>query len=315
MHPVTSGPSVKIEPNMLDVVDSREATQQFPRRRSRVARWEAFLNSLEPRERAKTPLERKHQAFALLSVLEMAYTSSDIFPVDVLPGYSVSAPDMHALRLSPRQDLERSALSAALKLEAPGIRLRKMLENDDLPDDGGWALSESGSLGDRSLDTEWRFVESGEEEASQFLDFEGAEPTRMRGLGFLAPASMHGQIAQFRRRVKALKALREHTELLRMFIDPRFRIDNSRDRVERDNRYKALDPSKQVALTEILTTIPLFLLQGPPGVGKTFLVGDLVRRRFQDEPTTRLLLTAQSNAAIDHLMGEVLGLFPAEFSP
>jgi hypothetical protein len=40
------------------------------------------------------------------------------------------------------------------------------------------------------------------------------------------------------------------------------------------------------------------------------LVGDLVRRRFEDEPTTRLLLTAQSNAAIDHLMGEVLGVFP-----
>jgi hypothetical protein len=107
-----------------------------------------------------------------------------------------------------------------------------MLENDDLPDDEGWALAETGSLGERSLDTQWSFVETGEKEASQFLDFEGAEATRIRGPAFLAPAGMHGQIAQFRRRVKALKALRDHTELLRMFVDPRFRVDDSRDRVQ-----------------------------------------------------------------------------------
>jgi hypothetical protein len=120
---------------------------------------------------------------------------------------------------------------------------------------------------------------------------------------------------QFSPEIDTLKALRDHTELLRMFIDPRFRIDDSRDRIDKDSQYELLDRSKQLALAEILTTVPLFLLQGPPGVGKTFLVGDLVRRRFQDDPTTRLLLTAQSNAAIDHLMGEVLGLFPAGSQP
>jgi hypothetical protein len=314
-HPSAPGPSVRIEPNMLDVVDSREAAERFPRRRSRVARWDTFLNLLDPQARAKTRLERKHQAFALLSILEMAYAAADIFPVDVLPGSAVNSLETHAVRLSPRQDPERTALSAALRLEPPAARLRKMLESDDLPSDEGWALSESGSLGDRNIDTEWRFMDTGGGDAPQFLNFEGAEATRIRGAAFLAPSEMHGQIAQFRRRVKALKALRDHTELLRMFVDPRFRMDDSRDRVEKDSRYKALDPSKQLALTEILTTVPLFLLQGPPGVGKTFLVGDLVRRRFQDEPTTRLLLTAQSNAAIDHLMGEVLGLFPSESQP
>src|SRR5690242_15302356 len=58
-----------------------------------------------------------------------------------------------------------------------------------------------------------------------------------------------------------------------------------------------------------MATIPLFLLQGPPGVGKTYLVGDLVRRRFEDDPIARILLSAQSNSAIDHLMKEVQGIF------
>jgi hypothetical protein len=121
---------------------------------------------------------------------------------------------------------------------------------------------------------------------------------------------MGGQIAQFKRRRKALKALREHTEMLRMFVDPRLRIEDSHDPLnERDVRFKELDESKQDALREILSTIPLFLLQGPPGVGKTYLVGDIVRRRFEDDPTTRMLLSAQSNAAIDHLMKEVQSVF------
>jgi hypothetical protein len=108
----------------------------------------------------------------------------------------------------------------------------------------------------------------------------------------------------------ALTALQEHAELLRMFVDPRRRIEESQDRVDESGEsFKKLGYSKQEALREILSTIPLFLHQGPPGVGKTYLVGDVVRRRFDDEPTTRVLLTAQSNSAIDHLMNEVQPIF------
>src|SRR5690606_39681209 len=45
------------------------------------------------------------------------------------------------------------------------------------------------------------------------------------------------------------------------------------------------------------------------GVGKTYLVGDLVARRMQEDPTARVLLSAQSNSAIDHLMKEVQAVF------
>ncbi len=304
-----------IEPEMLDLLESKEAAKSFPRRRSRVGRWDELLKSLEPRERTKTDLERKHQAFALLSVLEMAYAAADIFPVDVLPGSADPSSGVHALVLSPRHDAERAALSKALKLEAPAVRLSKTLESEDLPDDDGWALFEGGSLGERNRDSDWRYVESSQAGASQVLKFEGALATRVRGPAFLVPAGMNGQIAQFKRRVKALKALREHTELLKMFVDPRMRIDDTQDPIVKDERFEKLDASKQLALAEILSAVPLFLLQGPPGVGKTFMVGDLVRRRFEDEATTRLLLSAQSNAAIDHLMKEVQSVFPAGSEP
>ena len=185
-----------------------------------------------------------------------------------------------------------------------------MLENDDVVGDTGWILVASGSFGERGDKySEWRFVERGDQHSPEVLHFVGNEKATLDGAAFLAPSGMRGQIPQFHRRIKALKTLREHTELLQMLVDPRTRIEKSHDPVVEDERYQSLDVSKKAALTEILSTVPLFLLQGPPGVGKTFMVGDLVRRRFDDEPTTRLLLSAQSNAAIDHLMKEVQTVF------
>jgi AAA domain len=246
----------------------------------------------------------------------MAYAAADVFPVEVLPGAADRTGDLYTLRLASRFDPARAGLSTALDLEAPAIRLTKMLESDDVQEEGSWTLTETGALGDRGQDTEWRFIPRDEESPREILRFEGSSQADVRGVGFLVPPGMSGEIVQFTRRRKALKVLREHTELLRMLRDPRLRIEDSRDPLdEKEEIFKALDMSKQDALREILSTVPLFLLQGPPGVGKTYLVGDIVRRRFEDDPTTRMLLSAQSNAAIDHLMKEVQSIFEESTAP
>jgi serine/threonine protein kinase len=300
-----------IDPASLDIVPSGDASQSFPRRRGRVEQWDTYLQATEPKEERKTDFDRMHQAFSLLLVLEMAYAAADVFPVEILPGSADKVGDVYPLHLASRHDPDRAALSDALGLEAPAIRLTKLLDSEEVHDEGAWALSEVGSLGDRTQDSEWAFVERTEEDGREILRFEGQNRNQIRGNAFIVAPGMRGEIAQFRRRRKALKALSEHTELLKMLVDPRMRIDSSHDPLdEKEKKFKELDSSKQDALREILSTIPLFLLQGPPGVGKTFLVGDIVRRRFEDDPTTRMLLSAQSNAAIDHLMKEVETLFP-----
>jgi AAA domain len=300
-----------IESAAIEIVRNPEAAQSFPRRRGKVQRWDDYLQRTVQKELRKSELDRMHQSFALLFVLEMAYAAADIFPVEVIS--KTTEADAHVVRLVSRKDGDRAQLSELLGLEAPAVRLAKMLDADEVREEGAWTLSEPGTLGEKSqATTTWRFVSSDEIDNIECFKFEGTAPPQHRAAAFLAPAGMVGRIVQFKRRLKALIALRQHAELLRMLANPRLRIEDSQDPLdEATSAFNDLDSSKQSALREILSTVPLFLLQGPPGVGKTYLVGDVVRRRFEDESTTRILLSAQSNSAIDHLMNEVQSIFSA----
>lgn len=308
-------------PETLDIVTAgRTQEQSFARRRGRVASWQPRIDSLKSSESRKTELDRKYESFALLTALEMAYAVADIFPVHVKQG-SVSDSGAHTIIASPRHDDDRDALSKALRFKnAPAIRLSELLDKGEATDkdNDGWTFAQTGSLGERDAEKHWRFVGGDTEDPAlrrSGFRFEGTSATRIKNEAFLIPGEMRGKLTQLRRRLKALKALREHSELLRMLTDPRGRIEDSHDPVKQDVKFKSLDKSKQEALTNILATVPFFLLQGPPGVGKTYTVSEIVRRRFTDEPTTRLLLSAQSNAAIDHLMKEVVEMLPEDIEP
>ncbi|NGN45250.1 hypothetical protein G6N74_29810 [Mesorhizobium sp. CGMCC 1.15528] len=295
----------------LDIVKSQDAGQSFPRRRGKVQHWEDYLSRMNQRLSKKTDLVRMHQAFALLLIVEMAYATADIFPVELVSRKTGETADQKVIHIVSRIDGARASLSSLLGLEPPATRLGKLLSSETPNSEDGWIFSEPGTLGDRSSPgSTWRFLDFEELDDIECMKFEGQSLPTMRSFGFLMPADMAGRIAQFKRRLKALAALKNHGELLRMFADPRLRIENSQDPLdETSDAFKRLDQSKQSALREILSTIPLFFLQGPPGVGKTYLVGDLVDRRMAEDATARLLLSAQSNSAIDHLMSEVQKIF------
>lgn len=302
--------SLLLTPESLEVIPLREASSKYARMRGKLSSWEDIRRQFEQEVARTSNEERVFLALELLQLLEAIYAVANVFAVDLvavprdLPATSEDGGQW--LCVSLRRDPEREALSTALGLKPPAVRFGKAIESENVGSET-WLLAEARQIGERdSMTSEWQFqrVIRGKEGRDIFLfaGLDGGVPSPQEPVMFVESV---GQDVQLRRRSKALSALKEHQELLRMIIDPRRRILDSHDKLAEDEAFKQLDGPKQDALRQLTSTLPLFLVQGPPGVGKTRLVRDLVQRRFADEPGSRLLLTAQSNAAIDHLMDEL----------
>lgn len=297
---------LSLDASALELLTVQEAAEKYPRVRGRIRTWDEIHTSFEVKAKEVSPEEEIHRALALTLFLDALYSAADVFPVEIGPSPEAVGGDGVMLQLRPRLDEDREALATALGLRSAAERLR-----DALVGDGNrrqeWTLTEAHTLGERTpSDTDWRFESSdGGRKQAQTYHFRGSGPPPPLRAAFLVPADSVGRDVQFRRQLKALAALKGHRELLEMLADPRRRILDTHERINPDEELEALDDPKRQALIEIFETLPLYLVQGPPGVGKTRLVRELVRRRVREEPTSRILLAAQSNAAIDHLLKEV----------
>ena len=82
-----------------------------------------------------------------------------MFPVEIVQASDeVQTPEgEQVLQLRPRHDGEREALSKALDIDTPAIRLKDALLNDATREEG-WTLTGNRTLGERATsDTDWRF--------------------------------------------------------------------------------------------------------------------------------------------------------------
>lgn len=314
-HPVNSLPLMS---SALQVTPLSQSATMF-RGRARGTSWNTLKAQLQPTKQ-RDPRERRLQkALALAQMVDYAFAASDVFPVSVEHLVDGSDEDgKHKIRVTPRIDETRERLSAALELkDPPAKRLGDALTADRSADDRqtNWILSQSTTLGDRvERSSEWQFIfEEKLPSGQQAYVFSGDTAPPATRILFLVPSDSAGRDSQLERRLKSLAALGEHDELTRMLIDPRRRILDSNESVIEDEGYLTLDESKRDAFRSIMETLPLFLVQGPPGVGKTRLVRELVRQILGSDKTTRILLSAQSNHAVDHLMHEIVSaLSPAE---
>jgi hypothetical protein len=300
---------IQLQSRSLEIMDQKEAGVRFPRLRGKLSSWEVLRRELAAEQASPDSNKRVHQALALTQFLEALFAAADAYPVDVKSVSDRRGGEQDdgeiSIALVPRPEPERDALSNALGLQPPAKRFEDVLTGDGPVED--WVLTEARHVGDREYsDTGWKFSRKESQGTAQpHYVFSGSERPAITGDAILIPADFVGRDIQLRRRLKALRALADHSELLRMLDDPRFRILDSHETVRSESLFAALDKSKQDALKAIVSTVPLFLVQGPPGVGKTRLVRDLVVDTLSDNNSTRLLLTAQSNAAVNHLMEQL----------
>ena len=66
-----------------------------------------------------------------------------------------------------------------------------------------------------------------------------------------------------------------------------------------------LSDDKKEAVIRAVSSNELFLIQGPPGTGKTSVIAEIVLQILRRDPRSRILLTSQSNVAVDHALTQI----------
>ena len=70
-------------------------------------------------------------------------------------------------------------------------------------------------------------------------------------------------------------------------------------------RNKILDENKKKIIEEALSSKDIYLLQGPPGTGKTTFISELVIQQLSLNPNSKILVSSQSNVAVNHAMSKI----------
>lgn len=76
--------------------------------------------------------------------------------------------------------------------------------------------------------------------------------------------------------------------------------ENFRDYVFNPNLKN--DDTQREAVLEALRHKPLYLIQGPPGAGKTTVIVELIRQLIKRQKDVKILVTSQSNLAVDNVL-------------
>ncbi|MFI9009913.1 AAA domain-containing protein [Actinosynnema sp. NPDC053489] len=90
-------------------------------------------------------------------------------------------------------------------------------------------------------------------------------------------------------------------ELRRLLLDPT-RITTPTVAIQPTWFNEQLDEDKRTAVSGALDSPDFFLLEGPPGTGKTSFITELVRQELARNPAARILLVSQTHVAVDNAL-------------
>lgn len=132
-------------------------------------------------------------------------------------------------------------------------------------------------------------------------------PTR----GWLRPAEDSGSRPQLSRQLRARQALEGQPTLISELRRPRpMEIGQQDWDVDPEGNLYGNSPDVILAM---LSRLPFYALQGPPGSGKTTAVANALKLFLANERGAKVLVSAQSNYALDNLAERLIKLLPENY--
>lgn len=303
---------VPLQPHRLEIVRYGAAAGRLGELRGDALDWSGAFDA-GAGEDATVPVRR---GLLLAQIAEALFKAAEIVPVDVVTQPRRQG-DRTIVDLSPSDAEVRLRLNEALHIPSPHRVMQRLFQQEDADLDAEWQLSDFGGLGGTArVSADVRFARTVQKQNRLVYEFQvvsGVVPPHTQL--HLRKADDTGTEQVLKRRLRMLAHLGTHAELATILGDPRSRLRTYRDeKLKEDGFFEKLDRSKQEALRSIWTNGPNQFVVGPPGVGKTTLVTEAVRRKLADDRTARILVSAQAHQALDHIAAAVQKVLNADQS-
>jgi len=98
----------------------------------------------------------------------------------------------------------------------------------------------------------------------------------------------------------SILATPEVAELSKNSFLQNWQYENFKDEIYNSNLKN--DDTQREAVLEALHHKPIYLIQGPPGTGKTTVIVELIRQIIKKQKEAKILVTSQSNLAVDNVL-------------
>lgn len=249
-------------------------------------------------------------ALLTLEMLSGVLASFFLFPVHVTEGIGKNL-SVNDILVRPAEDPERDRFASVCGHKGVEEAFKQLFVSD-LRDKNDWYISQSRSLQvDKSRDIAVEYLDTYQYRGESFYRFRATRslPYDRKAL-YLKPNEDTGTETAMRRRVAAIRSLDTRADLVELLRKPWASKRRSNEVIEEDEHYRDLDPSKRAALKALWRTRPAYFVVGPPGVGKTRLATEVVRRQFSYEMNSKMLITAQAHDALDNLQHRIREVLP-----
>jgi|GEM_PF-2409611 len=250
-------------------------------------------------------------ALVLLEAFSLLREQFRIYPVEVVNAPSQDGTDL--VWVTPCDDAERDERRKRAGLRPSADALKRELDHDEgLPD---WTLSPSDALGGLKE----RLPELSHEGATRahglrLYAFSSSEPVIPGRRLFLRPRKDAGLEQAVKRRLENIVAARTNVDLLRSIDDPaQVAVDPALvDIAAPADAPPGLDPSKRLAWKSVADGQSVSVVVGPPGVGKTYLISELIKSIHGEAGRSRILISAQNHETLINMEHELLQALPSE---